>query len=59
MEDDMDFNAGQLLEGVAWETASQQLFEQVVAAASGQRTKSESHGLSELEFVPWQPDASL
>ncbi len=59
MEDDMDFNAGQILEGLSWEEASQQLFEQVVATASGQRTKSERHGLSEQEFVPWQPDASL
>jgi altronate hydrolase len=59
MADDMDFNAGQLLEGLAWEEASQQLFEAVVETASGQRTKSERHGLSEQEFVPWQPDASL
>jgi altronate hydrolase len=59
MADDMDFNAGQILEGMAWEEASRQLFEQVVATASGQRTKSERHGLSEQEFVPWQPDASL
>jgi altronate dehydratase len=59
MGDDMDFNAGQLLEGMAWEEASQQLFEQVIETASGHRTKSERHGLSEQEFVPWQPDASL
>jgi altronate hydrolase len=59
MPDDMDFNAGQLLEGTSWEEASQQLFEQVIETASGQRTQSEQHGLSEQEFVPWQPDASL
>jgi altronate hydrolase len=59
MEEDMDFNAGQILEGLAWEEASQQLFEQVIETASGQRTKSERNGLSEQEFVPWQPDASL
>ncbi len=59
MADDMDFNAGKILEGMSWVEASQQLFEQVVETASGQRTKSERHGLSEQEFVPWQPDASL
>ena len=59
MPDDMDFNAGQILEGASWEDASQKLIELVVSVASGQRTKSETHGLSEHEFVPWQPDAFL
>jgi altronate hydrolase len=59
MPDDMDFNAGQLLEGKTWEIASQELFELLIAAASGQRTRSETHGLSEQEFVPWQPDEVL
>lgn len=59
MGDDIDFNAGQLLEGATWEEASQQLFDLVLAVASGQRTRSEAHGLSEHEFVPWQPDAVL
>ena len=31
----------------------------ILAVASGQRTHSERHGLSENEFVPWQPDAVL
>jgi altronate hydrolase len=59
MADDIDFNAGQLLEGMPWEDASQQLFDQLLAVASGQRTRSERHGLSEHEFVPWQPDEVL
>jgi len=56
---DMDFNAGQLLEGVSWQSARQELFDLLVATASGRRTASESHGLVENEFVPWQPDAVL
>jgi altronate hydrolase len=59
MPDDMDFNAGKLLEGVSWEEASQELLEQVIEVASGKQTKSEAHGRSELEFVPWQPDEVL
>lgn len=59
MVDDMDFNAGQLLHGTTWEVASQELLELILAVASGQRTHSERHGLSENEFVPWQPDAVL
>lgn len=59
MPDDMDFNAGKLLEGVSWEAASQELLEQVIEVASGKQTKSEAHGRSELEFVPWQPDEVL
>ena len=59
MSDDIDFNAGQLLEGASWEEASQQLLDRVIATASGQRTRSETHGLSEQEFVPWQPDEVL
>jgi len=59
MPDDIDFNAGQLLEGASWEEASQQLLDRVIATASGQRTRSETHGLSEQEFVPWQPDEVL
>ena len=55
MPGDMDFNAGRVLEGEPWENVSQDLLDRVVAVASGQRTCSESHGLSEAEFVPWQP----
>jgi altronate hydrolase len=55
----MDFNAGRLLEGGSWEHTSAQLLAQLVAVASGQRTQSEMNGLSESEFVPWQPDVTL
>ena len=55
MNDDMDFDAGKILEGVPLETAADELLRQVLAVASGERAKSEQHGLPETEFVPWQP----
>jgi altronate dehydratase len=54
MLDDMDFNAGQVLEGDAIEQAGSDLFDLVVAVGSGQQTKSEAQGVGELEFAPWQ-----
>lgn len=54
MSDDMDFNAGQTLEGMPMLVAADALMELVIQAASGQRTKSEEKGLPEYEFVPWQ-----
>ncbi|MBI4785636.1 MAG: altronate dehydratase [Chloroflexi bacterium] len=59
MSDDMDYNAGAVLEGLPMETAADQLLELILAAASGQRTKSEEKGLPETEFVPWQLGATL
>jgi altronate hydrolase len=59
MPGDMDFDAGRLLAGLDWEQATEELLAQIIAAASGELTKSERHGRSEAEFVPWQPDAVL
>ncbi len=59
MRPDMDFNAGQIIDGQSWEETGQALLSMVIAVASGQRTCSETHGLPEHEFVPWQPDAIL
>jgi altronate dehydratase len=59
MPTDMDFNAGLLLEGQPWEQVAGQLLERVVAVASGERSASERNGLSDHEFIPWQPDATL
>jgi len=53
MADDMDFNAGVVLEGVSVEEVGQALFEELLAVASGRRTKSERLGLGEEEFAPW------
>lgn len=54
MEDDMDINAGTILDGT--ETVAQvgeRIFEEILAVAGGKRTKSELLGVGDEEFVPW------
>jgi altronate hydrolase len=53
MRGNMDVNAGRILEGEASiEEIGREIFERVLAAASGQRTSSEL--LGHHEFVPWR-----
>jgi altronate hydrolase len=59
MHDDMDINAGVILEGVPVEVVGQQIFEQILAVASGQKTKSERSGVGEEEFAPWSIGPTL
>jgi altronate hydrolase len=51
---DMDFNAGQVLEGMSVDEVGQQLFQDLLATASGRPTCSEALGIGDEEFVPWQ-----
>jgi altronate hydrolase len=53
MVEDMDLNAGQVLEGANVERVADELFDLVIAVASGQPSKSESQGVGEAEFCPW------
>ena len=53
MKSDMDFDAGVILAGKPIEVVGRELFEQILAVASGQRTKSEEQGLGDDEFAPW------
>ncbi len=54
MIEDMDFNAGRILEGgETMENLSSELLDLVIATASGKKSKSEELGLGEIEFVPW------
>jgi len=53
MEEDMDINCGVILEGTPLEIVGRQIFEEVVAVASGKRSKSELSGVGEEEFAPW------
>ena len=53
MTDDMDFNAGRVLEGVPMQWAASELLDLVIAVASGQPSKSEAQDVGEEEFVPW------
>ena len=53
MIDDMDINAGVILDGTPVEEVGRQIFEEILAVASGKQTKSESNGVGEEEFAPW------
>jgi altronate hydrolase len=53
MEEDMDINCGMILEGTPLPDVGRQIFEEVIAVASGKRSKSELSGVGEEEFAPW------
>ena len=54
-EDDIDINCGEVIDGTASiQELGQQLFQMMLDAASGKKTKSEQHGYGQNEFVPWQ-----
>jgi arabinonate dehydratase len=59
MNDDMDIDAGVILRGVPVEDVGRAIFEKVIAVASGEKTKSEVHGLGDEEFIPWLTGAVL
>jgi altronate hydrolase len=54
MPDDMDINAGTILDGTeTLEQVGMRIFEKVIAVASGEKTKSEIAGIGDEEFAPW------
>jgi altronate hydrolase len=59
MRDDMDLNAGQVLEGVPLADVAAELLELLIAVASGQPSKSEAQGVGEAEFAPWHLGETL
>ena len=59
MLDDMDINAGVILEGTPVEVVGKQIFEEILAVASGKKTKSEINGVGEEEFAPWSIGPTL
>jgi altronate hydrolase len=60
MSEDMDVNAGVIMDGQASvQELGQELFELILATASGRRTKSEELGFGQEEFVPWQLGAVM
>ena len=59
MIDDMDINAGVILDGASVDDVGRRIFESVLAVASGQKTKSELHGVGEEEFAPWSIGPTL
>ena len=59
MIDDMDLNAGTVLEGADMEKVAAELLDLIVSVASGQPSKSESQGVGEAEFCPWNVEGTL
>ncbi len=59
MIDDMDINAGVILDGIPVEEVGRQIFEEILAVASGKKTKSELAGVGEEEFAPWSIGPTL
>lgn len=59
MSDDMDLDAGVILSGTPVEEVGRRLFEEILAVASGQKTKSELAGVGEEEFATWSIGPTL
>ena len=60
MSDDMDINCGAVLdEGISMEAMGQRIFDRLLEVASGDPTKSESQGMGDHEFIPWQIGAVM
>jgi altronate hydrolase len=53
MIEDMDINAGEILNGVSVDEVGEEIFQRVLKTASGDLTKSEKLGFGDDEFVPW------
>ncbi len=53
MSEDMDINAGRILAGESVEDVGRQIFEELLAVASGKLSKSERNGMGDEEFNPW------
>jgi len=55
MAEDVDLNAGRIVDGTAsLEEVGRELFEKILAVASGELTVSEELDLGQDEFIPWQ-----
>jgi len=54
LRDDMDVNCGVVMDGTRTVAElGQDIFEEILAVASGKQTRSEVLGLGDNEFVPW------
>jgi altronate hydrolase len=59
MEEDMDIDAGPILNGTSVHEVGEQIFDFVLEVASGRKTKSELQGIGDEEFVPWTVGPTL
>lgn len=53
MVDDMDINAGKILDGESVENVGREILDEIILVASGKKTKSELNGFGDEEFLPW------
>jgi altronate hydrolase len=59
MESDMDIDAGVILAGTPVEAVGKRIYDEILAVASGKKTKSELNGVGEEEFAPWSIGPTL
>jgi len=60
MSDDMDIDAGTIVSaGDSVADVGLRIYQKLLETASGAETLSESHGLGDNEFVPWQVGATM
>lgn len=58
--DDIDVNCGDIVDGQSTVQAKgEEIFQSIIACASGRKSKSELHGYGQNEFVPWQLGAVM
>ena len=60
MEEDMDINAGTILDGTETvEQVGRRVYDKILAVAGGEKTKSELAGMGDEEFAPWMLGPTL
>ena len=60
MEEDMDINAGKILEGTeSVADVGRRIYDKILAVAGGEKTKSEQVGMGDEEFAPWMLGPTL
>ncbi|MBZ2198555.1 UxaA family hydrolase [Occultella gossypii] len=58
MSEDMDINCGRIVDGTAsLEDVGREIFEKIIAVASGEQTVSEDLDIGQEEFIPWHVGA--
>lgn len=58
-EPDMDINCGRILDGISLDQMGEEIFDEIIAVASGKPSKSELAGVGAEEFNPWILGAML
>lgn len=59
LQEDMDLNAGVVLDGEDLQSVGDHFFEYALRVASGEKTSSEELGIGDHEFVPWTVGPTL